>query len=233
MENNIETEIDKIPPQKKAKWITIRLILALILFLVTLTLFVAIADRIVLEHKSNFDQVVSGYVQSFTSSAMTMTMTRVTFFGSANFLFPAYLVLILVYIIKKKSRLALDITMVGLSSTGILFLFKDIFRRHRPLDPLVSHVTGFSFPSGHSFSSFTFFGLLIYIAWHSEIKKSWKIIISALLVLFAATIAFSRVYLRVHFPSDVVAGFCLSVVWLMMSLAILHKADRGLSRSKK
>jgi undecaprenyl-diphosphatase len=232
MENNIETKLEISPPQKKARWITLRLILAVILFLATLTLFVGIADQIVLEHKNNFDQAVSGYIQSFTSAGMTKTMSVVTFFGSANFLFPAYLVLIAFYIIRKKSRIALDITMVGLSSTFILFLFKDIFRRHRPLDPLVSNVTGFSFPSGHSFSSFTFFGLLIYIAWHSDIKRKWKIIISALLVLFAATIAFSRVYLRVHFPSDVVAGFCLSVAWLMLSLAILHQADRGLSRSK-
>jgi undecaprenyl-diphosphatase len=232
MENNIDTRLEKSPPQTKTKWITVRFILAIILFLVTLIVFVGIADQIVLDHKNNFDKVISGYIQSFTSPAMTRAMIRITFFGSSTFLFPAYLALILFYLIRKRRTLALDITMVGLSSTGILFLLKDIFRRHRPLDPLISHVTGFSFPSGHSFSSFTFFGLLIYIAWHSDIKKSWKIIISALLVLFAATIAFSRIYLRVHFPSDVVAGFCLSVVWLMLSLAILHQADRGLSRSK-
>lgn len=232
MENNIDTNLEKSPSQQKTKWITLRFILAIILFLATLIVFVAIADEIVLEHENNFDQIISAYIQSFTSPAMTKAMIAITFFGSSTFLFPAYILLIIFYISRKKRRLALDITMVGLSSTGILFLFKDIFRRHRPLDPLISHVTGFSFPSGHSFSSFTFFGLLIYIAWHSDIKKSTKIIISALLVLFAATIAFSRVYLRVHFPSDVVAGFCLSVVWLMLSLAILHQADRGLSRSK-
>ena len=123
--------------------------------------------------------------------------------------------------------------MIGLSSTGILFLFKDIFKRHRPLDPIISNVTGFSFPSGHSFSSFTFFGLLIYIIWRTNIRKSFKILIAFFLFVFAATIAFSRVYLRVHYPSDVVAGFCLSVIWLMISLWILHKADRGIVSAKK
>ncbi|MEO7119846.1 MAG: phosphatase PAP2 family protein [Ginsengibacter sp.] len=233
MENNIDTPLEKPDTQTKTKWITVRFILAIILFLITLSVFVGIADEIVLEHENSFDQTISTYIQSFTSPAMTKAMIRITFFGSSTFLFPAYVVLILFYLVRKKRTLALDITMVGLSSTGILFLFKDIFKRHRPLDPLISHVTGFSFPSGHSFSSFTFFGFLVYIAWHSDIKKSWKIIISALLVLFATTIAFSRVYLRVHFPSDVVAGFCLSVAWLLLSLAILHQIDRGLSRSKK
>lgn len=233
MENNLETKLETAPSQKKAKWITLRLILALVLFVVTLIAFVAIADEIVLEHESGFDQVIFRYIQSFISPGLTAVMSTITFFGSAQFLFPAYSVLIIYYLVRKRSQLALDIGMIGLSSTGILFLLKDIFKRHRPLDPLIQNVTGFSFPSGHSFSSFTFFGLLIYIVWHSQIKRPWKIVVSIALIAFAAMIAFSRVYLRVHYPSDILAGFCLSVVWLMLSLWILHKADRGLAASRK
>jgi membrane-associated phospholipid phosphatase len=141
--------------------------------------------------------------------------------------------LISYYLFRKKIKRALDIAMIGLGSTGILNLLKEIFKRQRPLDPLIRDVTGFSYPSGHSFSSFTFFGLLIYILWKTSIKKTWKIILSIVLFLIAATIAFSRVYLRVHYPSDVVAGFCLSITWLMLSLWILHKADRGIAPLKK
>ena len=233
MENNVETNLEKVPAKKKATWITLRLILALVLFIATLVAFVGIADEIVLEHDTKFDQTIFLYVHSFVSPALTHFMEVITFFGSAQFLFPAYSVLIILYLIRKKSRLALDITMIGLSSTGILFFLKDIFRRHRPVDPIINHVAGFSFPSGHSFSSFTFFGLLIYIAWHSEIKRSWKIAIAIVLIAFAAIIAFSRVYLRVHYASDILAGFCLSVVWLMLALWLLHKADRGLATAKK
>ncbi|HWH64265.1 MAG TPA: phosphatase PAP2 family protein, partial [Ginsengibacter sp.] len=71
------------------------------------------------------------------------------------------------------------------------------------------------------------------IIWRTNIRKFWKIVIAVFLFLLATTIAFSRVYLRVHYPSDVVAGFCLSVVWLMLSLWILHKADRGVVSAKK
>jgi membrane-associated phospholipid phosphatase len=224
-----------VPPSsvKKATWITSRFILALVLFLVILFVFVAITDEIVLEHETGFDQNISQAIMSLESPFATRLMEMVTFFGSANFLFPAYLVLILYYLLRKNMRLALDITMIGLSSTGILFLFKEIFRRQRPVDPLIRNVTGFSFPSGHSFSSFTFFGLIIYIVWKTSIRKAWKILISIALFLFAAIIAFSRVYLRVHYPSDVVAGFCLSIIWLMLSLWILHKTDKGQSLYKK
>ena len=211
---------------KKAKWITARFILALVLFLVILFVFVAITDEIVLENENGFDQNISQAISSLVNPFATRLMEVFTFFGSSAFLLPAYVVMIIFYLSRKKMKLALDITMIGLSSTIILNLFKEIFKRQRPLDPLIRNVTGFSFPSGHSFSSFTFFGLLIYILWKSAIKKAWKILLAIFLLLFAATIAFSRVYLRVHYPSDVVAGFCLSIIWLMLSLWILHKTDK-------
>lgn len=233
MEKVSESSIDQVPATRKASWITGRFIIALALFLAILFVFVSIADEIVLEHENRFDQEISNIVLPLVSPFVTSLMKKITFFGSEMFLFPAYLILIIYYIYHKKNRLALDITMIGLSSTGILFLFKDIFKRHRPLDPLINHVTGFSFPSGHSFSSFTFFAILIYIIWHSDIKTFWKIFIACILFVFATTIAFSRIYLRVHYPSDVVAGFCLSIIWLMLSLWILHKADRGMVAAKR
>ena len=233
MEKLSETKLDQSPATRKASWIIIRFILALILFLATLFVFVAITDEIVLEKDNGFDQSISQAILPFMSSFTTSLMKFFTFFGSELFLFPAYFLLIIYYFYRKESRLALDITMIGLSSTGILFLFKDIFKRHRPFDPLINNVTGFSFPSGHSFSSFTFFGLLIYIIWTTNIRKFWKLLIAFFLFIFAATIAFSRVYLRVHYASDVVAGFCLSLLWLMISLLLLHKADRGFITAKK
>ena len=228
-----QTELDKSPGSAKAKWITLRFILALVLFLGTLFVFVAIADEIVMEHEDAFDQIISHAILSVVSPFATKLMTFFTFFGSPSFLFPAYLALIIFYLFRRKRGLALDIAMIGLSSTGILFSLKDIFQRHRPLDPLINNVTGYSFPSGHSFSSFTFFGLMIYIIWRTKLHKLWKILIAFFLFLLAATIAFSRVYLRVHYPSDVVAGFSLSIAWLMLSLWILHKADRGFAAAKK
>jgi membrane-associated phospholipid phosphatase len=218
---------------KKAKWITSRFILALVLFLVLLFVFVAITDEIVLEHENGFDQNISRVISSLVSPFTTKLMETITFFGSRAFLFPAYVVLILYYLFRKKIKPALDITMIGLGCTSILYLLKEIFKRHRPLDPLIRNVTGFSYPSGHSFSSFTFFGLIIYILWKTAIKKAWKILLTIVLFLFATTIAFSRVYLRVHYPSDVAAGFCLSIIWLMLSLWILHKADRAITFAKK
>ncbi len=182
-----------------------------------------IADEIVLEKETGFDQTIVQAITPLHSPGATTVMTDFTFFGSHLFLFPAYVMLIMVLWIKKNKRLAINITAIGLTSTSVLFLLKAIFQRNRPLDPLIRDVTGFSFPSGHSFSAFTFYGLVAYILWQTNISKAWKITASILLFLFAATIAFSRVYLQVHYPSDVVAGFCLSVVWLILAFWIFKK----------
>jgi undecaprenyl-diphosphatase len=201
----------------------LRIILAIFFFLLTLFVFVYIADEIVLEKETAFDQTIENVITPFHSSAATSVMTVFTFFGSHLFLFPAYMILIFILWVKKNKRLALTVGLIGLTSTAVLFTLKAIFQRTRPLDPLIQDVAGFSFPSGHSFSSFTFYGLIAYLLWKTDISKGWKIAASVLLFLLAFIIAFSRVYLRVHFPSDVVAGFCLSIVWLLLSFWIFKK----------
>jgi membrane-associated phospholipid phosphatase len=212
---------------RKAKGISLRLVIVAGVFLLALLAFGFIADEMVLENESSFDRVVFGWFSQITSSATTSVMLVITFFGSSYFLFPAYILLIVYYLIFKKNRkLSLDVAAVGITSTIILFSLKAIFRRHRPMDPLIHSVNGFSFPSGHSFSSFTFFGLLIYIIWNQPMNSILRWVLTVFFFLFACAIAISRVYLHVHFASDVIAGFCLCIIWLSITLWLLKKFDR-------
>lgn len=213
--------------KEKAKGISLRLILVAGIFLAALAVFLFIADEIVLENENSLDVWAFQKLAGITSSAMTSLMTGITFFGSSYFLLPAYIILSLYFLLLKKNRkLSLDVISVGITSTIILFSLKAIFHRHRPLDPLVQKVNGFSFPSGHSFSSFTFFGLLIYILWNTKMNAAWRWVLSLFFFLFAAAIALSRVYLHVHYASDVIAGFCLCLVWLTVSFWALQKIKR-------
>lgn len=210
----------------KVKGITLRLLIAIVLLLLTLFVFWGIADEIVLEKEGKFDTFIFQKLSFLTSPFTTRLMLFFTFFGSNIFLLPAYILLTAYFLFfKRNTKVSLNIVAIGISSAGLLFLIKHVFRRLRPSDPLIQNVTGFSFPSGHSFSAFTFFGLLIYILWQSEIKKKWKYLLSIAFILFASCIAFSRVYLHVHYPSDVIAGFCLSVLWLSILLWVLSKIN--------
>ncbi len=212
---------------EKAKGISLRLLIVAGVFLAALAVFAVIADEIVLENENGLDVWAFDKLKTITNASTTRLMTGITFFGSSYFLFPAYILLALFFLLfKKNRRLSLDVIAVGITSTIILFSLKAIFHRHRPLDPLVQNVNGFSFPSGHSFSSFTFFGLLIYILWNTKMNAAWRWVLSVFFFLFAAAIALSRVYLHVHYASDVIAGFCLCLVWLTISFWALQKLKR-------
>ena len=216
---------------QKAKGISVRLLVVAVLFLLSMLVFIVIANEMVLENENRLDFVAFQKLKQITNPLMTKAMLVITFFGSIYFLLPAYIFLIVYFLLSKKTRrLSLDVAAIGITSTIILFSLKAIFHRHRPLDPLVKSVNGFSFPSGHSFSSFTFFGLLIYIVWNwnhaMSLALRWTT--TVFLFLFAGAIAFSRVYLHVHYASDVVAGFCLCIVWLGISFWLMKKYQHKL-----
>jgi len=212
---------------KKVKGITLGLVFAIALFLLTAFIFWYITDEIVLEQQTAFDISVFTRLSKYISPATTHLMLIFTFFGSTKFLLPAYVLLAAFFLFYKRDTFhSITITAIGLSSVGLLFILKDIFHRHRPLQPLTKNVIGYSYPSGHSFSSFTFFGLLTYIIWETNLPPYLKWILSILFIFLATMIAISRVYLHVHYPSDVVAGFCLSVIWLSISLLIMNRIQR-------
>ncbi len=94
------------------------------------------------------------------------------------------------------------------------------------MTPLLHEAKGFSFPSGHALMSVTFYGLLIVIVWEF-VKAPWlRWLLSILLALLILIIGFSRVYLRVHYASDVVAGFSVGLVWLILSIWALSWVEK-------
>jgi len=191
-----------------------------------LFIFWGIADEIVLEHHNGLDTYIFQKLSFLTSPFITRVMVLFTFFGSNAFIFPAYTLLAAHFLlIKNSTKVSLGIAAIGICSKVILVSAKDIFKRQRPLDPLIQNVTGYSFPSGHAFYAFTFFGLLVYLLWQSKIKKRWKYLLSIAFILFASCVAFTRVYLHVHYPSDVIGSFCLSMLWLTISLWVLSKIN--------
>jgi membrane-associated phospholipid phosphatase len=226
-----ELYIEKLPEEqikeekkRQVKRFSRRLLIEIGLFIGSLVVFVYIVNVTVLQNETTLDNWGWGVVAPLRSPEMTQFMQVITLMGSWYFLFPAYLLLIAWFLLYRKRRsISLDIFSIAITSTVVMFGLKELFRRQRPLEPLLHAVPGFSFPSGHSFSSFTFFGLLVYIIADSKkISFPVKVLASFLCLLLAATIATSRVYLKVHYPSDVIGGFCLCVIWLGISFWVLH-----------
>src|SRR5207244_443099 len=101
----------------------------------------------------------------------------------------------------------------------LISLFKVVFHRARPTftDP-VTTAQGFSFPSGHSMGAMVFFGLMAYFLIRDNEKLSIRVIIGLIFVATVLLVGFSRIYLGVHFPSDVVAGYAAGIAWLALTI---------------
>ena len=104
-------------------------------------------------------------------------------------------------------------------------MLKYFFSRERPGFPHLVEESGYSFPSGHTMAATTFSFLMIYFIWESKLSKTKKVLLTLLFLSYVVIIGLSRIYLGVHFTSDVIGGFCVSLG--LVSFAIF------LSRSLK
>ena len=130
--------------------------------------------------------------------------------------------LILVLAIKdKKIKISLVINLLGI--TIINNLIKVIIARPRPeINKLVTE-TGYSFPSGHSITSMVFYGYLVYLTYKYINNKKIKIPLIIFLILLIPTIGLARIYLGVHYASDVLCGFLLGTIYLILFISISKK----------
>jgi undecaprenyl-diphosphatase len=157
---------------------------------------------------------------------MNRVMLFFTFLGTHKFLIPANLVLIFYFLLARHQNwFSIRILTIALSSLVLMFLLKYLFGRKRPLSPLLKAAKGLSFPSGHAIMSVTFYGLLVHIIWNTvEIEwVRWTLAVS--LILTILLIGYSRVYLRVHYASDVLSGFIIGFLWLCVSLWVLDNLE--------
>jgi len=96
-------------------------------------------------------------------------------------------------------------------------LLKDLIQRPRPSLPTIIE-TSYAMPSGHATMSAAFYGMLIYLLWRTRIRMVHKIIITSLTIIFILAIGFSRLFLGVHYLSDVIAGFALGTFWVLIAM---------------
>jgi membrane-associated phospholipid phosphatase len=192
-------------------------------FLLSLLVFSLIVHEAVYEREDLFDQAVIRFFAAHSSAGFIAAMKIITFFGSSTFLLPAYIVLIARYIAAKNNQTSIEIAVIGISSTALMFGLKQFFQRQRPQLPILQGISGYSFPSGHALSSFIFCSILIYLLRKEKLAAVTKNLLTALLLLCAVLIGLSRIVLNVHYATDVIGGFCLGFAWVILAFAILRK----------
>ena len=223
-----------MPPAAINYWeITLLIIaetlLSLLLFATAVAVLVFLIRKPMRKYKP-VDMLIFDRLKPWVHPVKNRIMLFITFLGKHQFLIPANLFLIFYFIFSMHENwFSIRVVTIALSSLVLMILLKSLFRRKRPLSPLLKAAKGLSFPSGHAIMAVTFYGLILYILLHS-IPSAWlRVLVSSLLVLLIVLIGYSRVYLRVHYASDVVAGFVIGLLWLFISLAVLNSIENYVS----
>ncbi len=185
-------------------------------------LFVDVAGDIYAKNEFAVDQALLDYANRIESPALTRFFEVVTIFGSAYLLIPTTLVIGVVLARRLHYRAAI-LLFSGFSGAALFCVgAKWFFGRRRPqLFPRLGEVTSdHSFPSSHATQCAAFWMSIILICWH--LRPQWvrpAVVLGAILTLLTAA---SRIYLQVHFPTDVLAGVCLAVIWVTGLHAIIY-----------
>ncbi len=207
--------------------LSFELFVALVLFIVAVVAFFAFVYLIFNHQNEKFDFRVFNQLQNIVSPGLTRLMEFITYTGSHHFLIPANLVLIIYFLfIKKHKWYSIKIPVIAIGGVSLMSILKQIFNRPRPLIPLLEPVSGLSFPSGHALMSMSFYGLLIFLVWENVKDKTLKWSLTIFLSLWILLVGFSRIYLRLHYFSDVMAGFAAGIIWLSISIWVLRKIER-------
>ena len=199
--------------------------LGLALSICALLLFSWLADEVLEGDTARFDTAVRTLIHVHSTDRLTEAMKVFTTVGSSLILLPAIIVALSLYWYYDEHRAFVTL---GLTAAGAVILesgLKLLFHRARPV-PFFDLPTphSYSFPSGHALSSFCLCGAFaLELSRHCR-RMAWKLAIWLSAIPMTSTIGFSRIYLGVHYPTDVVAGYAAGFIWLVA----VNFADRTL-----
>lgn len=192
-----------------------------IIFVIAIILAIAfftLTTLVLLDETVGFDKCI--YELFKKSESTTKIMKAITFLGDGVSLLGIAVILVLAL---KDKLFAISIPLnLGIISL-LNFILKNIVRRSRPIGVRLIEETGFSFPSGHSASSMAFYGYLIYLIYKRCKNKVLRTVSIVLLSLVILSIGVSRIYLGVHYASDVIGGFILAILYLILYVNFIEK----------
>jgi len=192
----------------------ILLLSALLIAVGALFLFGRLAEEVMEGDTKQFDSVVRGAVHAHATPVLTSAMRVFSFLGSVPWTAAFGLLVVCACFYFRRPRIAafLGITMAGVATLD--YVLKLAFHRPRPIAFYGVSPTSYSFPSGHALGSFCFYGILAAVLSGRMRAGKLKFFIWVAAALLVGMIGLSRIYLGVHYPSDVIAGYLAGAVWV-------------------
>ena len=210
MKQSLKRKI-KLTIQKNIKWI---------ILLLCMILFFAIIEDVLQNEIWKFDDLVYNTISKTISTPVTAIFKVITNLGGVvGIITITLLILIFLKSNLQKYYVVVNLLIITMSNQ----ILKNIIQRPRPIEHRIIDEAGYSFPSGHSMVSMAFYGFLIYLIYKNIENKNIKWTLCTILSLLILFIGISRIYLGVHYVSDVIGGFCLSIAYLIVYTKMIGK----------
>jgi undecaprenyl-diphosphatase len=188
--------------------------LGFVLGIAAMYAFIRLADDVLAQETTALDSAASEFVLRFKSPVMDVVMRTISLFGS-ELVWVLGLVLLAVFVWQRRWGVAVLLVLVTVGAQVLNDILKATFRRTRPIEVVGGIISAqqYSFPSGHAMMSAAFYFFLGYLVWHLvRGARRWLMVIG--LVVLVVLIGISRIYLQVHFLSDVLAGYIAGLLWV-------------------
>jgi undecaprenyl-diphosphatase len=192
--------------------------LSLLVAVAALFFFAWIAEEVAEDHTRRFDMAVRGWVHQYSSPFLTRAAKVASFIG-ADILVGALIACLLVFAFLRWRRAALWLTITMAGGMVLNLSLKYAFHRQRPTPFFAALPHTYSFPSGHALFSVCFYGVLAGLLSGRINSLTAKICIWTAAIILIAAIGLSRIYLGVHYPTDVLGGYVAAGVWVSSMLA--------------
>ena len=165
------------------------------------------------------------FIEQIRTPYLTVFFKVVTTMGEWSFVLGVLVLISLFFIIKKRFRYDIILWPITAGGLGTAFILKEIFHRNRPIGALIAE-TSSSFPSAHAIISIAFYAFIFYLLATNAKSGFSKYLLISLVFLVPVLLGFSRLYLGVHYLSDVLAGYAIGDIWFLIGVYAIKFINR-------
>lgn len=195
----------------------LEIVFCVLLSLAALFIFLKMGNEVLEKEVFSIDVWLTNYIYSFRNPFVTAIMMYFTFLGSPLFLFSLSIIGAL-FVFTKRKKDAVIYSVILYSVVILNLILKFTFQRPRPHHLPLIYEDSFSFPSGHAMNSFVFYTALSYFILRETKNVTTTIFVSTISLIIILCIGLSRIYLGVHYPSDVIAGYTAGFIWFISAI---------------
>ena len=187
--------------------------------------FILITFLVVSGNIAGFDDAIYEFIYQNHNEGLDFFFTHFTHIGDT---IPVVIIALVIVCFLKSQKDRLHLVVALLTTVGVNQILKHVIARPRPpMERRLITQGGYSYPSGHSMVSLCVYGILLYFTVTKVKNKKLKVLLSVLLTIMILLIGISRIYVGVHYPSDVIGGYLLTIVILITTISMINYHFKG------